>query len=134
MSVTVSRRWRFFVALLVYCILNAKGDFMRGLICPISPLRVNENVARVTAFLIVILVALYIFFPNPYLPLFLGIDFYIRGFTSLRYSPLSWLAAKINAIFQWPVLMTDKAKKIFAARVGFLFSAAILIFFFASPV
>lgn len=106
---------------------------MNGLICPISNLRVNENVARATAFLIALLVVSYIIFPNPYILLFLAVDFYIRGFTTLKYSPLSWLAAKINAAFNWPAHITDKAKKIFAARIGFIFTAAMLLFLFISP-
>jgi hypothetical protein len=107
---------------------------MNGLICPISNLRINENVARVTAFLIAVLVASYIVFPNPYILLFLGVDFYIRGFTTLKYSPLSWLAVQINELFKWQPHITDKAKKIFSARVGFLFTVAILITFFVSPI
>lgn len=106
---------------------------MNGLICPISNLRINENVARVTAFLIALLVASYIIFPNPYILLFLGVDFYIRAFTDRKYSPLSWLVVRINNIFKWQPHITDKAKKIFAARVGFLFTVAILITFFVSP-
>ena len=106
---------------------------MRGLICPISPLRMNENVARVTAFLIASLVILYIVTLNSFIPLFLIVDFYIRGFTSLKYSPLSWLAVAINNALKLPVIMTDKAKKIFSARVGLLFSLAILLLFTMSP-
>lgn len=100
---------------------------MRGLICPISPLRVNENVVRVTAFLIASLSLLYIFTGSPYIVLLLVIDFFIRAFTSLKYSPLSWVAAQINRGLNLPVVQTDKAKKIFAARVGFLFAVSILL-------
>lgn len=106
---------------------------MRGLICPISPLRMNENVARITAFLIASLVILYMVTLSPYIPLFLIADFYIRGFTTLKYSPLSWLAATISNALKLPVIMTGKAKKIFSARVGFLFTLAIVILFYVNP-
>jgi hypothetical protein len=106
---------------------------VRSIICPISPLRVNENVARVTASLIAALVAVYAFTTNPIIVLFLLVDFYVRGFTDLKYSPLSWLAVQINKGLKLPVIMTDKAKKIFAARVGLLFSALILVLYFVSP-
>jgi hypothetical protein len=106
---------------------------LKNLICPISPLRINENVARVTALLVAALVVLYAFTHNVYIVLFLIVDFYIRGFTSLKVSPLSWLAIQINKGLQLPVILTDKAKKIFAARVGFLFSLAILILFYIHP-
>lgn len=103
---------------------------MRSLICPISPLRVDENVVRVTAFLIASLSLLYILTGSPYLILLLVVDFYIRAFTLLKYSPLSWLAVQINGLLKLPVVQTDKAKKIFAARVGFLFAVAILVLSF----
>ena len=99
---------------------------MRSLICPISPLRVNENVVRVTALLIVTLTLLYVVTGSPLIVLLLAVDFYIRAFTTLRYSPLSWTAHQVNRWLKLPAHMTDKAKKIFAARVGFLFAVAIL--------
>ena len=100
---------------------------MRGLICPVSPLRVNENVVRVTALLIVALAVAYIFTASPYIVLLLAVDFYIRAFTTLPYSPLSWIATQINRVLRLPVIKTDKAKKIFSARIGFLFALAILL-------
>jgi hypothetical protein len=106
---------------------------MRNLICPISPLRVNENVVRVTALLIALLALLYVFTASPLIVLLLMVDFYIRGFTELKYSPLSWLAAQIRTGLQLPEVMTDKAKKIFSARVGFLFTVAILVLYFVNP-
>ena len=100
---------------------------MRSLICPISPLRVNENVVRVTALLIVALSVAYIFTASPYIVLLLAVDFFIRAFTTLSYSPLSWIATQINRLLRLPVVRTDKAKKIFSARIGFLFALAILV-------
>ena len=70
---------------------------------------------------------------SPYIVLLLIVDFYIRAFTSLKYSPLSWIAAQINQLFKLPVIMTDKAKKIFSARVGFLFAVAIFLTYFLNP-
>lgn len=106
---------------------------MRNLICPISTLRINENVARVTASLVVVLVALYVYSGNILFILLLGLDFTIRAFTSMKFSLLSWLAIQINRQLRLPVMLTDKAKKIFAARVGVLFTLAMLIFFFVHP-
>jgi hypothetical protein len=106
---------------------------VRSIICPISPLRVNENVVRVTALLIAALVVLYAFTTSPFIVLLLLVDFAIRGFTNLQYSPLSWLAAQINKRLGLPVILTDKAKKIFSARVGLLFTLVILILSFVNP-
>lgn len=79
-----------------------------------------------TALLFALAVA-YIFTASPYIVLLLAVDFFIRAFTTLAYSPLSWIATQINRLLQLPVVKTDKAKKIFSARIGFLFALAILL-------
>ncbi len=122
-----------FSTIINLCRCKCKEDDVRNLICPISTLRVNENVVRVTASLVVALVALYVYSGNLLFILLLGIDFTIRAFTSLKVSPLSWLAIQLNNLLRLPVLLTDKAKKIFAARVGVLFTLAMLVFFFVHP-
>jgi hypothetical protein len=106
---------------------------MLSLICPISSQRVNENVVRVTALLIVLLAVLYALTRSPLIVLLLAVDFYIRAFTSLKYSPLSWVAVQVNRGLNLPVHLTDKAKKVFAARVGLLFAVAMLALFFVYP-
>src|SRR5207248_1496475 len=63
----------------------------------------------------------------------LMIDFVIRGFTQLRYSPLSWLATQIVRLTKLSEVKIDKAPKIFAARVGFVFTLASTLLFFISP-
>ncbi|MFN8495606.1 MAG: DUF4395 domain-containing protein [Caldilineaceae bacterium] len=105
----------------------------QNLVCPISPLRVNENVVRLTASGVALLVVLYLYTSRPYLILVLLLDFSIRAFTPLKYSPLSWLATQLAQRLALPEIKIDKAPKIFAARVGFLFSVAILLLFFIHP-
>ncbi|MBC8479797.1 MAG: DUF4395 domain-containing protein [FCB group bacterium] len=103
---------------------------MNNILCPVSALRVNQNTVRLTAFLTAILVGLYIITGNQFLIYFIGIDFFIRAFTPMQYSPMSWLADKAVTGFKLAVKPIDKAPKIFAARIGFLFSfAAVLLFF-----
>ena len=90
------------------------------LVCPISTERVDENRVRTTAFGILTLMGLFLLTNNP---VFLGImllDFYIRAFTRLKYSPLIFLAHLfVKAIGTEPVWI-DKAPKMFAARVGLI--------------
>ncbi len=105
----------------------------QNLVCPISPLRVNENVVRLTASGVAIVVVLYLFTGSPYLMLALLLDFSIRAFTTLKYSLLSWLATQLAQRLALPEIKIDKAPKIFAARIGFLFSGAILLLFFIHP-
>ncbi len=102
---------------------------MQNILCPISSERVNENTARMTGFLVATTVALFAWTGNILLIGVLLIDFFIRAFTLLRYSPGSWLSAQLVKFLKLPEVKTDKAPKVFAARVGFLFSAATLGFF-----
>lgn len=102
---------------------------MKNLICPVSSETINENTVRITALWVVLLTALFIAVPNPFVPLYLIFDFYIRAFTKSRYSPLSWISAGISRSLQLSPKMIDKAPKVFAGRVGLLFSFAMLLLF-----
>ncbi|SRR6056297_2903999 len=104
---------------------------MKNLICPVSPERVDENVVRFTALWVVLLLGLFFLFPNPYIPVFLIVDFFIRAFTKARFSPLSYLSQKVVGRQDSAPKLIDKAPKIFAARIGLFFSALILILFIA---
>lgn len=99
-----------------------KKVMMKEIICPISTEKANENVVRITAFWVIMLTGVYILEPNPYIAAFLGIDFYIRAFKKLKYSPLSWFSSRIAGWLKLEPRWIDKAPKIFAARVGLLFS------------
>lgn len=92
------------------------------LICPVSPERLDENRVRVTALGVVFIMGAFFVTGNALFPALLFVDFSIRAFTKLPYSPLSWLAHQfVKAIGTKPVLI-DKAPKIFAARIGLLFT------------
>lgn len=96
---------------------------MKNIVCPISDQRVNEQVTRFNALFAIVIVAL-AYLLNSVLPLvFLMADFFIRGFTSMKFSPISYASHSLNNSLHFPVKMIDKAPKIFAARLGFLMSA-----------
>ncbi|HJZ45828.1 MAG TPA: DUF4395 family protein, partial [Roseiflexaceae bacterium] len=103
---------------------------MKWLICPVSPLRVSETTARVTGFLMAAMLALYVLTGGVYLVLALVVDYGIRAFTSLKFSPFSWLAARFVPFLTKSDVRIDKAPKIFAARVGFLFALATVVLFY----
>ncbi len=105
---------------------------MKNLICPISPLRINENTARVTGFMMAAMIALFAFTRNITFILVIVVDYFLRAFTSLKYSPASWLASQIVQRLRLPEVKIEKAPKIFAARVGFLFAAATLGLFYVN--
>ena len=107
---------------------------MNTLICPISKDKVNRSVVRLTGFIVAMLVLLFAITANPLIIVFTAVDFYIRAFTSLKISPIAWLAKTIARTFHFKVDMIDKAPKLFASRVGFIFSATASLLFLVSPV
>ena len=92
------------------------------LICPVSPERVDENRVRVTALGVIIMMGAFFVTGNALFPAMLLVDFYIRAFTRLTYSPLSWLAHKFVLATGTKAILINKAPKVFAARVGLLFT------------
>jgi hypothetical protein len=96
------------------------------LVCPISTERVDENRVRTTAFGILTIMGLFFMTNNPVFPAILMVDFYIRAFTRLKYSPVSFLAHLfVRALGTEPVWI-DKAPKMFAARVGLVLTSLTL--------
>jgi len=106
---------------------------MNSLICPISTAKTNQSAVRITGFLVALTIAFYAITGSIYIILLLLVDFFIRAFTSLKFSPYSWVASKISNMLNLEVIKIDKAPKIFAARVGFLFAIAISILYYINP-
>ena len=106
---------------------------MKNIICPISPLRVDENIVRFTALWVVLLAGVTVIIPNIYIPLYLAFDFYLRAFTKAPYSPLSWISIQFVKVLKLKPHFIDKSPKIFAARIGlsltFLMAVAALFGF-----
>lgn len=90
------------------------------LICPVSSERVDENRVRVTALGVILMMGAYFWTGNVIFPAIVALDFYIRAFTRLPYSPISWLAYHFVKRMGTQALWIDKAPKIFAARIGLL--------------
>ncbi len=103
---------------------------MKQLICPISKERINEQITRLNAFLGILLIVLGFAFNLPLLFVFLLIDFFIRAFTSISFSPVSYLSHRVVNCLHLREKKIDKAPKIFAARLGFAFVLATVLFFF----
>jgi len=79
------------------------------------------------------MIALYAFTGSISFIVVIVLDYSVRAFTTLKYSPASWLATRIVQNLHLPEVRIDKAPKIFAARVGFLFAAAALGLFYIDP-
>ncbi len=98
--------------------------------CPFSPKTVNEKVARLTAFLVVILLLAGLFSILEWIALFLCIDFFIRGFTDLPFSPVGRAARCLAKILRREPKLINAGPKIFAARIGCIFCGIIAILSF----
>ena len=91
-----------------------------NLLCPVSNEKIDSHVSRLTVFISVVLVCVFMF-TGQVIPLFIAaIDYGIRAFTSGKSSPLRLIAAGIVKRFGWEPKMIDKAPKVFASRLGFL--------------
>ena len=103
-------------------------NIFKQLICPISGERVNENAVRLTALLVVLFMGIYFLTGYGIIPALVALDFFIRGFTRLKSSPLSWLSKYIVNNLNLKPVWIDKGPKIFAARIGFLLTALTAFF------
>jgi hypothetical protein len=97
------------------------------LICPVSLERVDENRIRVTALGVVLVMGIFFVTGNTLFPALLAVDFFIRAFTRLSYSPLSWLGQFVVKSLGTNPVPIDKAPKVFAARIGFILTVIITI-------
>lgn len=102
---------------------------MKNIFCPISDQRVNEKVTRFNAFFTVVLVLAAFAFNIWELMAFLAIEFFIRGFTRVKISPLTCVSYWLTKAFKLQQKMIDKAPKIFAARLGLTLSLVITVLF-----
>lgn len=96
-------------------------------ICPISNKKIDENVARFNGGFTVILLVVFLITQNIIPIVFLLIDFFLRSAELSAYSPLANLSKFVINAFGIKKNPINAGPKIFAARIGVLFSALILI-------
>jgi len=104
---------------------------MKNLVCPISDQRVNEYVTRLNAMFVIGAVVLGFVMHSVLFFIFLMADFFMRGFTTIKFSPISYISHYLSNALNLPVKLIDKAPKIFAARLGFLMSGVIIGLYFS---
>ena len=102
---------------------------MKNIICPISDQRVNEYVTRINALLTIVVVVLAFVLNSVFLFAFLMADFFIRAFTEIKFSPISFASNYVSNALSLSIKLIDKAPKIFAARLGFLMTTVIACLF-----
>jgi len=98
---------------------------MKNLVCPISDQRVNEHVTRFNAMFTIGIILLAFVLNSVVLFVFLMADFFIRAFTEIKFSPISFASHYLSNTLNLPIKLIDKAPKVFAARLGFLMTTLI---------
>ncbi len=95
--------------------------------CPFSPKTVNETAVRLVALFTLTLSLVGIFSSLQWVALFLCFDFFIRGFTDRPFSLLRLLAKTLAKTLHLKPKMINAGPKIFAAKIGFFFTAIIAL-------
>ena len=93
--------------------------------CPVSPRLADEKVARFNATFTTLIVLLFLYTSNIFLMGFLVIDFFIRALDRPRYSPIAIISKRLVETFSLAPQKINAGPKIFAARIGLVFSVAI---------
>jgi hypothetical protein len=95
--------------------------------CPVDFVPINENRARIVAFLVLILAAICFATANIFIAIFLLVDFTLRSFNLNKFSPLAIIAGVLIKLLQIKNKPVDRAPKRFAAFVGLSFMVMILL-------
>lgn len=99
---------------------------MKQIICPISNEKTNEQTTRLNALISVAFLISGFVFNSIFFLLFLMADFYIRAFTKIKYSPISYASNFLSNTLNLGKKPINKAPKIFAARLGFVMTTVIV--------
>ena len=99
-----------------------------SIICPVSTVKVDSHISRLTVFLNVLLMVYFLFTVAPLAILVVAIDYGIRAMGYNQYSPICFIASLIIRISGMKAKMVDKAPKIFASRLGFICATLGFIF------
>jgi hypothetical protein len=96
-------------------------------ICPISDKKINERVARINATFTVLLLIVFALTRQWFIPAFLAVDFLMRSGNLSRYSPIGFSSRNIIQLLSLEESLINAGPKIFAARIGLVFSVIILL-------
>jgi len=97
-------------------------------ICPISTNKIDEHIARLNATFTVLLVTAFILTNNILIATFLLVDFTLRGTENSKYSILSIVSKLIVNSLGLKKKPVNSGPKVFAARIGIVFSFLVVLF------
>ncbi len=95
--------------------------------CPVDFVPINENKARLTAFMVMLLTLMFLYNGLRFIVFFLFVDFCMRAFKRGKYSLLSIISDWIIKLLNIKNKPVDKAPKRFAAGMGMSITALMLI-------
>lgn len=98
-------------------------------LCPVSDKVINERVARINGAFTVLLLIISGLTENIIPVVFLAVDFLLRSSDYSKYSPIGNSSSFIVNFFGLSEHKINAGPKIFAARIGFVFSSLIIISF-----
>ena len=98
--------------------------------CPISAERVDNNITRIIAAIVLLLSVAGILLHNYYLFIFLTYDFTVRTFFKGNGSLLKWIGKQFVALFNITPKPINAAPRKFAAGLGLIFCLTIAVLIF----
>jgi len=97
--------------------------------CPVTDRTINEKIARLNALFILLILFGFILTQNVLFVVFLIFDFYFRATDYSKLSLIAGISKKVAKIFALNKVIINAGPKIFAARVGMVLSALIVLSF-----
>ena len=95
--------------------------------CPISTHTINENVARSNAGITVLFLITFLVTGSILPIIILLVDFLLRGLELSKYSLIARISKFLVSVLKFEKHFVNSGPKLFAARIGILFSIAIAI-------
>ncbi|MEW6173740.1 MAG: DUF4395 domain-containing protein [Bacillota bacterium] len=100
-----------------------------GELCPISGFTINAKAARVTAFLTALTLLMFLLTPVKWIILILCADFLLRCIAGSKFSPFAFISRFILHTAKVEPRMENAGPKLFAAKIGLVFSVIISVLF-----
>ena len=89
--------------------------------CPLAFRQIDGTIARLNAFSVFLLLALFVFTTNPLILLFLGFDFMVRLYGNKKFSPIFQVSKGLKRLFGFNAEMVDAGAKRLAAHFALFF-------------
>jgi len=101
--------------------------------CPLNFKKVDATISRFSAFIVAILVVLYLFTSNIFLLYFLAIDFVVKLFVDKKLSPIFFISKSLKNILRMQERLSDGGAKRLAGFFGLFFVVLLIVMHFIVP-